>query len=448
MPNLSPLLALLTLGTALFGTGNTFAANPIVPGVGLTDPYGVAYGNKLFIYATHDFSAQSRRYVMKDWWVWSSSDLVNWKQAGTMKPEDTFIGKPFDSCWGTSSLGKNGKCYWYFSAGPLQVGVDVADAPAGPWKDPLGKPLLPQGLTPTQERDPTVFIDDDGKAYLVFGTFDYFIVHLNDDMISLAEKPHPVEFDRRFGPYGEGKTDDKPSLHKRNGIYYFSWCSFYATSNNVYGPYIYKGSVIDPALIAPKFHSTHPLMDRHGNFFRFNNQWYYACNDYSQPGRSAHFRDAVISYVHYRDDGTIAPVRIDAVGVGEYDGASSRIEAEDYFKSVNAGQGECPAGGFEMRDLTTSSELYYPQVMNLRVGTTMAFSAASAGAGGDLEVHAGSPSGARLGTCHITSTGGWDKFQTFVTQLTNAPGTMDLCLTFKGGAGDLMHIDWFGFPTP
>jgi hypothetical protein len=136
------------------------------------------------------------------------------------------------------------------------------------------------------------------------------------------------------------------------------------------------------------------------------------------------------------------------VGVGEYDGSSSRIEAEDYFKSVNAEQGECPAGGFEMRDLTTSSELYYPRVMNLRANTRMSFSAASAGAGGNIEVHAGSPSGALLGTCHITNTGGWDKFQTFTSQLTNARRTIDLCLTFTGGPGDLMHIDWLGFPTP
>jgi hypothetical protein len=201
-------------------------------------------------------------------------------------------------------------------------------------------------------------------------------------------------------------------------------------------------------LIAPAFQSKHSFIDRHGNFFQFHNQWYYACNDYSQPGRSPRFRDAVISYVHYHDNGDIAPVRIDATGVGEYDGASPRIEAEDYFRSVDAAQGECPAGGFEMRDLTAKSELYYPKVTNLRANTTLTFSAASANAGGDIAVHEGSPAGALLGTCHVTTTGGWDKYQTFTCKLNNAPGSQDLCLTFKGGASDLMHIDWFGFPVP
>jgi len=444
----NPLVSLyfLVLGMLLLGTGNISAANPIVPGVGLTDPYCVVYGDKVYVYATHDFSAQNQDYLMKDWWVWSSPDLVNWTHEGTMRPEDTFIGKPFNDCWGTSSLSKNGKYYWYFSAGPEQIGVDISDAPAGPWKDPLGKPLIPQGLTATDERDPTVFIDDDGRAYLIFGTFNYFIVRLNDDMISLAETPHAVQFDRLFGPYGEGKTDDKPSLHKRNGIYYLSWCSFYAISKNIYGPYIYKGSVIDPSTIAPVFHSTHPYVDRHGNFFQLNNQWYYACNDYSLPGRTGHFRDAVLSYVHYRDNGEIAPVRIDPIGVGEYDGTSPRIEAEDYFKSVNATVAECPAGGFEIRNLATDSALYYPKVMNLRANGTMVFSAASANTGGSIEVHEGNPGGPLLGICQINSTGGWDKFQTFSCKLTNSEGTKDICLILKGGSGELLRLDWFGFP--
>ena len=42
-----------------------------------------------------------------------------------------------------------------------------------------------------------------------------------------------------------------------------------------------------------------------------------ACNDRSHGGGSA-FRSTIISYVHYRANGTIAPVRIDETGVGNY----------------------------------------------------------------------------------------------------------------------------------
>ncbi|MBV5331192.1 family 43 glycosylhydrolase, partial [bacterium] len=153
------------------------------------------------------------------------------------------------ACWATFGAFKNGHVYWYVSAAPMAV--LMADSPAGPWKDPIGKPLIPEGSTTTAAYDQDVLIDDDNKAYLVFGCYDYDIVRLNDDMISLAEKPRHVQFDRKFGPYGFDRTDDKPSLHKRNGIYYLSWCSFYAMSTNVYGPYKYEGSVLAPEATAP-----------------------------------------------------------------------------------------------------------------------------------------------------------------------------------------------------
>ena len=37
--------------------------------------------------------------------------------------------------------------------------------------------------------------------------------------------------------------DDKPFVHRANGLYYLSWGCFYAVSNSsVYGPYDYVGS--------------------------------------------------------------------------------------------------------------------------------------------------------------------------------------------------------------
>ncbi len=423
------------------------ARNPIVDGKGLADPHAVIYGDRVFLYATHDLSPASKRFVMNDWWVWSSADLVNWKQEGTLKPEFTYLKKPFNDCWATFGISNNGKYYWYFSAGPTNIGVVVADSPAGPWKDPLGKPLIPKGMSPTEARDPDIMIDDDGKAYMVFGTFNHFIVRLNDDMISLAEQPRPLVLDRRFGPYGEGKTDDKPSLHKRGNNYYLSWSSFYAMSKNIYGPYTYKGSVIDPANVAPDFHNQNLFHDRHGNFFTWRNQWYYVCNDKSQPGRSDYFRDSIISYVHYRDNGEMSPVRIDRIGVGQYDASQPRIEAEDYFDAENVEIRECPAGGFEVRGLCSSSRLVYPNVRNLRRNTTISFLASSGNpAGGTIEVRDSRPDGKLLGSCHVPGTGGWDIYKTSSCALKNDPGTKNLCLVFQGGPGELLRLDYMTFP--
>jgi len=428
------------------------AGNPIVPGTGLADPHVTIYGDRAYLYATHDVSADTKKFVMTNWWVWSSVDLVNWKQEGTLNPEDTFLHRPFAECWATFGASKHGKYYWYFSAGPTEIGVVVADLPAGPWKDPLGKPLVPKGLTPTEERDPDILMDDDGQAYLVYGTFHYFVVRLNDDLISLAESPRPLQLDRQFGPYGQGKTDDKPSLHKRNGIYYLSWSSFYAMSTNVYGPYSYKGSVIVPEQVAPELQVDKAVRkydlwhDRHGNFFTWHNQWYYACNDKSQPGRNSHFRDSCLSYVHYRDNGEMAPIRLDRIGVGQYDAAQARIEAEDYFDADKAEIRECPAGGFEVRDLREGSRLVYPNVMNLPPNATISFSVASGhSGGGTIEIHDGSAQGRLLGSCAVPGTGGWDQYRTISCALTNQPGTGNCCLIFRGGAGELMRVDWLSF---
>jgi len=420
------------------------AANPIVVTGGLTDPFAVVYNDRLYVYATHDFAPDTKWFVMKRWWVWTSDDLVHWRQAGTLHPEDTYLNRPFDECWGSSAAARHGKYYWYFSAGPTEIGVVESGKPAGPWHDPLGRPMIPKGLVPTEARDPTVLMDNDGNSYIVFGTFNYFLARLSDDMISLAEKPKLIELDRKFGPYGAGKTDDKPSLYERNGIYYLSWSSFYAMATNVYGPYAYQGSVIATNGLAPEFRKGNIFHDRHGNFFAWHHQWYYACNDKSQPGRGEFFRDSVISYVHYRDNGEMAAIRLDRIGVGEYDARQARIEAEDYFDANGVEQRECPAGGFEVRGLRDGSYLVYPNVKNLQPEMRMRLRLASANVGGaKLEIREQSPAGKLLGTFTIPDTGDWNRYQTVECALRFKRAKADLCLVPRGGINELLRLDWF-----
>jgi len=420
------------------------AGNPLVENIGLTDPHVVIYGDRAYMYATHDFSPDGKKFCMKDWWVWSSADLVNWRQEGSLRPEETFLKRPFNDCWATFGASRKGKYYWYFSAGPTQIGVVVGDSPGGPWKDPLGKPLLAKGFTPTMQRDPDILMDADGQAYIVFGVWKYYIARLNDDMVSLAETPRLLVLDKEFGPYGAGKTDDKPSLHQRNGIYYLSWSSFYAMSTNVYGPYTFKGSVITTNGVAPEFREGNIFHDRHGNFFTWHHQWYYACNDKSQPGRGEHFRDSCISYVHYRDNGEIAPIRLDRIGVGQYDARQPRIEGEDYFDATGAEQRDSPAGGFEVRGLAEGSALYYPNITNVPVNARMTLLVASAdGAGGEIEIRERDAKGMLLGKCRTTATGGWDHFKPVKCKLKNPAGKIDVCLVFKGSAKEFCRLDWF-----
>ncbi|NNC38912.1 MAG: hypothetical protein EX271_13120 [Acidimicrobiales bacterium] len=372
---------LIVLFVILSTSGVSYAGNPIIPNQGVNDPHIRIFDGKAYLYATHDKSAQNTTFIMEDWWVWSSVDLVNWTKESVLEPKDTYIGKDFKSAWATDVAEKDGKYYWYFSEANEQTGVVVADSPIGPWVDPLGKPLLTSEMTPTHEYDPGI-LKDGNEYYIVFGAFNYHIAKLANDLISLSEAPRPIKVSEARGPYTndtEGpfagkKTDDKPFLHKRGHIYYLSWGAFYATADNPYGPYEYKGELFNDESFRDGTESpTWPqgyLQGRHGSFFDMHGQSYFAYCDISQTG-NRYFRDTFISYVHYRDDGTIAPIRVDLTGVGEYNVDKGVIEAEDFFKNEGFKKVELKAGGFGVAQEAKVAELVFPNIRGLKGKTEL-----------------------------------------------------------------------------
>ena len=213
-------------------------------------------------------------------------------------------------------------------------------------------------------------------------------------------------------------------------------------SDNVYGPYVYKGCIITQDRTAPEFQKG-LVFDRHASFFELHHQWYFICNDQSWPGTSAHYRDSVISYVHYRDNGEIDPVYLDRTGVGQYV-AGQKIEAENYFDAEGVIQKECPAGGFELEVNQDGAFACYPHVMNVPANATISFQVAAGNSNGaTIEVHQQSATGPLLGTGKIPPTGSWTTYKTISFPLKNAAGNQDLCLVFHGSSGPLFHLDWF-----
>ena len=293
-----------------------YSGNPILPGRGICDPHVRIFADKAYLYATHDASPESEEFVMHDWKVFSSEDLCAWDLECTITPEDTYIGRPFDSCWAVDVLDKRGHYYFYFSGGPKEIGVMEGESPTGPWHDPLGKPLIYDGMVPTEARDPGLFRDTDGASYIVFGTWDFYITRLNDDMISLAEEPRHIEIINPEGPYGKGKTDDKPYLHFHGGFYYLSWGCYYGISHKLYGPYECKGSVITEKSVVPDYrYKQHPLtLDRHGSFFSFKGKWYFICNEMGIT-QNTYYRDSSIACLNYLANGEMEPVKILKEGI-------------------------------------------------------------------------------------------------------------------------------------
>jgi arabinoxylan arabinofuranohydrolase len=429
---------------------SVFSKNPIIPNKGANDPHIRIIDGKAYLSASHDKSAGNTKFIMEDWWLWSSDDLVNWKLEYTLKPEETYIGEPFEGCWATDFVKRNGKYYWYFSERNEQAGVMVANSPSGPWKDPLGKPLLSSEMTPTHEYDMGIFEDEKGDFYIVFGVWDYYIAKLNEDMISLAENPRKIEITNPHGPYNpDGKntekpTDDKPFLHFYNGKYYLSWGCFYAMADNVYGPYDYKGSIIEQESFAPGYDApTWPngfKQGRHGSFFEWHNQWYFAYCDISQTG-NRYFRDTFISYVHYKENGEIALIRVDGIGVGEYD-ANQTIQAEDYFKAAGITKTENGKTGFEVADIDDNDFLIFNNIKGLKGKSKIEINA-TLQKNAQIEIHENTPDGKILATFNLGKKNMEQKSISF-----DFPGVqekLNLCFVFKGKGNELLRFDSFSF---
>ncbi|MFC6081656.1 PQQ-dependent sugar dehydrogenase [Sphaerisporangium aureirubrum] len=90
------------------------------------------------------------------------------------------------------------------------------------------------------------------------------------------------------------------------------------------------------------------------------------------------------------------------------------------------------------------------QPYSLTGATRFTARVSSAGAGGRIEVRAGSATGTLLGTATVASTGSWETFADVSASLSGAPsGTTTLYLVFRGatGGGYLFDLDAFTFDT-
>lgn len=403
-------------------------SNPIIKGQGVCDPHIHIFQNRAYLYASHDESPQNTGYSMKDWVIYSSDDLVHWEQESTFYPEDTYIGST-QSCWAVDAAEKDGRYYYYFSHGTQSTGVAVSDQPGKGFKDALGKPLLDLSCSKTRPYDPAVFTDDDGLSYIIFGTpvwangDSYYIARLNEDMISLAEKPRKIIVD--------DQADDKPFLHKHNGIYYLSWASHYAVSDNVYGPYHYVGNT--------------GAANDHGNFFEWKGQWFQSFTIYDP---TPYHRATGLCYIHYRANGEmVADQRIIESGVGQYDAEWNKIYSVWYMEAQNVQKKEYMNCSFILCP-DENGFVKFPNIHNIKQGQSIYFFASCTNPqGAVIEVRENSEQGELLGSCVIENTGfdWWRGYRIFKCPLRYTKEKMDLCFVFKGSGKQLCNIEWFRF---
>ena len=278
------------------------------------DPEIHCFQNRYYVYPSISAPYHEGTYFE----CWSSADLTNWRNEGTILDFKDVRWSSNYAAWAPSVAEKNGRYYFYFSAGDgAGIGVAVGDHPAGPFKDAIGIPLVsgyPHGAQPI---DAHCFQDEDGEAYLYFGGHDHCVVALlNPTMLSFRS---PFREITPVPEYREG-----PFMAKRRGVYYLMWsqgewtndsyCAAYGTADNPYGPFKPGGKILsnDPAVARSAGH--HSVLRLPGT----EDEWIICYHRRPLDATNKFHRVVCAERLEFRADGSIAPAVLTHEGVSAH----------------------------------------------------------------------------------------------------------------------------------
>ena len=334
------------------------ANNPVIKGR-FADPE-ILFSQKTGKYYLYPTTDGIEGWKGHDFKVFSSDDMKSWKKEGTIIDLATDqISWAKDCAWAPCAIevaylkgkicntpemmerlaaerakaDKKGKpskkisyrTFYYFTAGK-RIGVAVSDNPAGPFIDPIGKPLLdkaPAGQS-GQVIDPDVFQDPKtGKYFLYWGNSYMAVSELGDDMTSIKDTKVLIPRDKkREYNYNEGTY-----VFYRDGKYYFMWSENDTRSTYYRVRYLISDSPTEfvrdgkPAKTektivisqdpSKQIFGTghHAVIQRPGT-----DEWYIVYHRFARPegvkmGWSAGYnREVCIDKIEFNEDGTIKAV--------------------------------------------------------------------------------------------------------------------------------------------
>ena len=430
------------------------------------DPSPLVVGDTLFLYTSHDASPEdipdeneksSAGFFMYDWLLWSTTDMVNWTEHGAVASLKDFAWRSRENgAWAIQTVERNGKYYLYAPLHGHGIGVLVADSPYGPFKDPIGEPLV-WDKSNWYDIDPSVYTDDDGQAYMYWGNPHTFYAKLGNDMTSLTSEvvklPH-------IPNYQEG-----PWFYKHNGHYYLGFASTccpealgYAMSDSPTGPWEWKGYIMKPT---QRDRGNHPgICDYKGHSYVFGQNY-----DLMHLETFVHHerRSVSATEITYNADGTIqeVPYWLDQKPMQQLHWLNpyQRVEAETMawgygLKSAKMGientgvVANMPAStGKKNMYVTDINDGEYIRLRGVDFGSKSArqFAITAAATGScTITLRLNSQDGPIIGTAVIKSTGSIEKYRPFTAKVTNATGVHDLYICFSHATGDI-RLDWWQF---
>jgi beta-xylosidase len=317
-----------------------FLVQPLVKDLYSADPSAHAFGGRLYVYPSHDIDAGvpqddlGSHFAMRDYHVYSMAHVGGPVTDHGVALDIRNVPWARRQMWAPDAAEKDGRYYLYFPGKDKQdifrIGVAVGDKPEGPFT------ARPEAMTGAFSIDPAVFRDTDGSSYMYFGGIwggqlqrwatgayrpgDVYpaptapalsakVARLSGDMVSLVEPPRDVAVvDERGMPLTAGDNGrrffEASWLHKYNGTYYFSYSTgdthfiAYATGTSPYGPFTYRGRILEPVLGWTNHHS----------IVEFEGQWYLFFHDAQRSGGQTHLRNIKVTKLTHRPDGTIETI--------------------------------------------------------------------------------------------------------------------------------------------
>jgi len=429
------------------------------------DPSPLVVGDTLFLYTSHDASPEdipdenersSAGFFMYDWLLWSTTDMANWTEHGAVASLKDFKWRSRENgAWAIQTVERGGKYYLYAPLHGHGIGVLVADSPYGPFRDPLGEPLVWQ-KEHWNDIDPTVFTDADGQAYMYWGNPHTYWCKLGEDMTSvdgpITQLPH-------IPNYQEG-----PWFYKRNGQYYLAFATTccpealgYAMSNSPTGPWEWKGYIMRP---------TNRDRGNHPGICDFKGRSYIFGQDYDLMHLDTYIhherRSVSASEIVYLEDGTIPeiPYWLDQKPLQQLHWLNpyQRVEAETmaWGRGLKSAKMGIPNTGVvkDMPESTGKSNMYiydiddgeYIRLRGVDFDSGAKRFCISAAATGSCTVtlRLDSESGPVIGTAKIGATGSLDAYRMFSAKVKGAYSVHDLCLCF-GNVEGKVHLDYWQF---
>lgn len=315
-------------------------SQPLVNHMYTADPSAHVFDGKIYIYPSHDidagipFNDNGDHFGMEDYHVISMDSIDSEAKDNGVALHVNDVPWADRQMWAPDAAHKEGKYYLYFPAkahdGIFRLGVAISDSPVGPF--------IPESeaIENSYSIDPAVFEDENGKYYIYFGgiwggqlqkyrnniyaeaneeplsqeaALGPIVAQLSDDMKQFAEQPKEILIlDENGKPLLAGDNDrrffEASWVHKYNNTYYFSYSTgdthfiCYATGDNPYGPFTYKGRILNPVIGWTTHHS----------ICEYKGKTYLFYHDSSLSEGVTHLRSIKVTEIIYEEDGTIVTI--------------------------------------------------------------------------------------------------------------------------------------------